>query len=363
MEPDAQQRAYLNRLPQDVALNADVTATRDLSHIVGSTELFARQHAAAVAAGDFDGRVRSCWGLIANGQESLEWVRLGLTHHDETRIEDAAGVLQWIGATKETEAVLRRLLGELPDGQAADSVAAAMENLYGPEPAPREPTSRGELFDGRFAAFTRTIYYVNASLEDVVTAGTEWLSGLGDRRFTKLEQPSLTDTFAALEPWAAPSWKQVWVATDSEWTAIFSQGDDIYTHTVVAKKLGCRSLRTNYAPRVVRDKRTISHGDRAFWFGYEDGTTRTVQASFQSRWEWHARGNPLPFEDAESYSAKRIPDRSTLELLNSYCGALGIRRDDPTFYQSSSLLVEHDAGAWRHRPRQATSAEWLAANR
>lgn len=228
---------------------------------------------------------------------------------------------------------------------------------------PRDGWAGDELDGGSLAAFASTIWFVDAPLDAVAEAGIEWLGALGGRRFVPLDGARLPDMLAALEPWAMPSWKQIWVQTDSRWTAIFSQGSDIPTQPVLGRRLGCRSLRTHHAPRVIRHGRTVSHGDCAFWFDDGRGSSRTIQASFQSRWVWHLSGEPLPFESIEAYSARRIPDRFTLERLNTYCAALGIRRADPDFYLPRALLVEQDISSWPRPPRQLSSLDWRAQYR
>jgi hypothetical protein len=185
---------------------------------------------------------------------------------------------------------------------------------------------------------------------------------LGGRRFVPVDGslPALLDM---LEPWAVLSWKQLLVPTRSTWTAIFSQGADIGTADVLGRELGCRSLRTHSSPRIVRDGTTVSFGDRAFWLQNGDGSWRSIQASFQSRWVWELAGDPLPFEQTEAYEARRIPERFDLPRLNAYCRALGIRRNDPDFYLARGVLIEQDTTGWPHLPRTLSSREWRVRNR
>lgn len=230
------------------------------------------------------------------------------------------------------------------------------------EPAERDAPIAEELFAGSFAPFTDAIWFVDAPFSTAVATTTAWLTELGGRRFVSVDEP-LPGLLDRLEPWAIPGWKHVLVPTRSNWTAIFSQGSDIGTHDVIGRKLGCRSLRTHYSPHIVRDGDTISFGDCAFWLRNEDDSGRSIQASFQSRWRWDLHGQPLPFEDLDSYGAKRIPDRFDLPRLNSYCRALGIQRNDPDFYLPQGLLIVADTAGWSHRPRTLSGREWRSSNR
>jgi len=223
-------------------------------------------------------------------------------------------------------------------------------------------TSGEELLDASFAQFTDTIWFVDAPFAAAAAAATAWLTRLGGRRFFPIDEP-LPELLGALEPWAMPSWKQILVATTSNWTAIFSQGSDIGSHDVLGRELGCRSLRTNSSPHIVRAGEVVNFGDTAFWLRDVDKSHRSIQASYQSRWEWHLDGPPLPFEDQRAYDAKRIVDRFDVSRMNSYCRALGIRRNDPDFYLPRGLLIEQDINGWPQHPRTLSGAEWRAANR
>lgn len=351
----------LDRLPQDVAAGSDAGRELELSDLAGSVDDYARAHDRALSDGDHRARARACWGLVARGTGSLAWVQHELASRDEERIEDAAGVLSWIGVPAALVPPLRALEDSLPDGQAADAVATALQSAVGPEPsAALIPTSE-ELFDGSLTAFTGTIWFVDAPFDVVVEEATAWVAGLGGRTWTQLDGPPPT-MLEALEPWAMPSWKQLLVQTRSNWTAIFSQGGDIGTHDVVGRRLQCRSLRTSYSPHTVRDGSVVSFGDCAFWLRNADDSTRSIQTSFQSRWRWDLHGEPLEFEDQSAYEVKRIPERFTLARMNSYCRTLGIRRNEPDFYLPRGCLIEQDISGWAP-PRTLSSREWLALNR
>jgi hypothetical protein len=67
---------------------------------------------------------------------------------------------------------------------------------------------------------------------------------------------------------------------------------------------------------------------------------RHVSARKDGRpWKFFQRGEVQPFEQVEHYENKHIRDRFTLEMLESYCAAVGIRAFDPSFYGPKSFLV------------------------
>ena len=70
-------------------------------------------------------------------------------------------------------------------------------------------------------------------------------------------------------------------------------------------------------------------------------------------------GDPQPFENLDSYTAKKIPDRFTLESLNEYCRSLGIERGNYGFNGPEGLLIEEDTSNWTHKPSQVRSTQRL----
>ena len=70
-----------------------------------------------------------------------------------------------------------------------------------------------------------------------------------------------------------------------------------------------------------------------------DIPTRAIAAHKESRWEFSANGEPLPFEETEQYQAKRIKDRLTFEMVERYCRHLGIELFDPEFYAGDAYII------------------------
>jgi hypothetical protein len=58
------------------------------------------------------------------------------------------------------------------------------------------------------------------------------------------------------------------------------------------------------------------------------------------RWTWDESGTPQLFETPDRYAARRIRDRFTIEMLDAYCRALGIRYFDSEFYGPDAVLIE-----------------------
>jgi len=72
-------------------------------------------------------------------------------------------------------------------------------------------------------------------------------------------------------------------------------------------------------------------------------TVRSISAMNDGgKWSFDTFGEALPFEEVESYQAKRVKDRFTPEMLDRYLKSLGIHAFDEAFYDSpgEAYLVE-----------------------
>lgn len=67
--------------------------------------------------------------------------------------------------------------------------------------------------------------------------------------------------------------------------------------------------------------------------------SRSIMAHTESSWEFSENGERLPFEDVDKYQRKRIRDRLTAEMIERYCGSLGIELFNPDFYMGESYII------------------------
>jgi hypothetical protein len=72
------------------------------------------------------------------------------------------------------------------------------------------------------------------------------------------------------------------------------------------------------------------------WNGRELAAAKLTRAILAMNdggpWRFDLVGEPLPFEQVERYSARRIRDRFTIPMLRDYLLALDIRAFDADFY-------------------------------
>jgi hypothetical protein len=145
--------------------------------------------------------------------------------------------------------------------------------------------------------------------------------------------------------------RQLFVETRSKWTAYFDCGIDGGDPTSVvgylSRTLRCRGVTALAQPHTIEQfkGRCGRYGGVQFQlFGPNEtdflNYVRTVYAQHDgSRWVFGVSGTPQPYEAPESYKARRIPDRFTSEMLESYCRALGIELFDLSFYGPRAVLI------------------------
>jgi hypothetical protein len=154
----------------------------------------------------------------------------------------------------------------------------------------------------------------------------------------------LEDILQSLEPLSMPQAERyLLIQCENGWTAYFDNhriGTDLGGPlTVLSERAACDAVRiceqgvtrkdgTRRSDAVIFELRRVVSGKSI--------TARAVELVKEGTWGWFTYGTPLSFEDVERYSEKRVADRFTLEMLERYANALGIKPFAPEFYLSRS---------------------------
>ncbi len=359
------------RLPQDVGSpsRGDRRGVPDARDLSGSARDYTLAYRAFQESGGFALRAEALWGLIARWPESRPAVEDLLHSNDHTSIEDAAGILTWVGCPDDLVDDLVALLGSLPDSSALDSVHAALpsevtDTLNLDEDGPTQRLTMDALpLGGAKDPFTQRICFLETDFVAATAALSKWF-GEGHARPPRLKRVrgSLEKLLDRLEPWEMPNRRDLVTETDGSWTAFFDKGG--YAAQVLARRLGIRSVETVFAPNVTSQGSIIRYGATVFIIedgargGYPASVVRTVHVSRQpSRWQADIRGEVQPFEDVSRYDRRLVRERFDIEALNEYCEAIGIRRADASFYGPRGLLLTKPAIA---PTKSMPSAQWRA---
>ena len=226
------------------------------------------------------------------------------------------------------------------------------------------------LLDNRWAPVTGAIGFLEVSAERAVQERLDWMTPiLAAYGMTLQARPlpagDLESQLTKLLPLtSAIRRREVFVATQSGWTAFFDNGrrgtDTDPPMTVLAKRLGCRGLSVTSIPNTINErKRTGNYGAIGFVLYGPAGTVRVAEAvNDGGRWTWNTFGEPLPFEEVDRYTNKRVRLRIDHELLGAYMSTFGLRPFDASFYApagSTSFLIE------RTGPKAPSEAEYTLA--
>lgn len=155
---------------------------------------------------------------------------------------------------------------------------------------------------------------------------------------------SMPACLATLDPMEAPWTKEVIIECDG-WTAYLNNGinggDLTAVAPAVARLEGWRCVGAEHMPRY-----GPGHAATQLWLQGPDGEPplghiRTLAAHAEDgRWRWHEAGSPQAFESTDRYAARRVRDRFDRALLVEYLSALGIRVDDPAFFNDGVSVVQ-----------------------
>lgn len=217
------------------------------------------------------------------------------------------------------------------------------------------------LLDNRFAPLTFTWGLVESPFDQFTQAFLQWQDQI-DRKFDLHTEStnfraSLSESLLKLEPLTTPQDRYLLTETRSGWSAIFANGlrvNDVFSPvSYLPTVLRCRGIDISCVP----DRSDSPHRGGFQIYGAikfaiygptneSDWLNRIRSVSVWNDvngWTFAAEGKIQPYEQTEHYRKRRITERFTSEMLESYCAALGIELFNPDFYGEQSLLV-HTTG-------------------
>ena len=210
------------------------------------------------------------------------------------------------------------------------------------------------LLDNRFAPLTFTWGFVESPFAQFSRAFLDWQDHLEEKFRVQSERKSfsapLSGSLFALDPLTTPLDRYLLTETHSGWSAIFSNGlrmNDVFSPvSYLPTVLKCRGLNI----RCVPDRSKTTDKDEVQIYGavefslYGPNKTdwlnvirRVSIANDVSGWQFAAQGEVQPYEQIENYRKRKIVERLTSDMLESYCAALGIELFNSDFYGEQSL--------------------------
>jgi hypothetical protein len=210
------------------------------------------------------------------------------------------------------------------------------------------------LLDNRFAPVTFTWGFVECPFAQFSRAFLGWQDQLEAKSSTQSRRKSfrapLSESLLALEPLTTPGDRYLLTETRSGWSAIFSNGlraNDVHSPvSYLPTVLKCRGLNISCVPdrSKTTDKEEVQIYGAVGFSLYGPNETdwlnriRSVSiANDVSGWQFAADGAVQPYEQIENYGKRKIVERLTPAMLESYCSALGIELFNSDFYGEQSL--------------------------
>jgi hypothetical protein len=212
------------------------------------------------------------------------------------------------------------------------------------------------LLNDKFAPLTHQVGFLEATLENTLEVFLKWQSEIGagfDRQpHHEWFDGPLQKALARLEPLTTPPTKVLLMETRSRWTAFFDNGlrvsDPESPVGHLCTIIPCRGVVVHCAPDrsqtrdhdalriygIVSLRMFASH--QTGWLNQERAV---VAMNDGGSWLFSADGIQQPFEEPESYKARRIADRFTDEMLERYCKALGIELYNESFYGMKAAVI------------------------
>lgn len=207
------------------------------------------------------------------------------------------------------------------------------------------------LLDERFAPITSSIGFLELPLDQVAAGLEQWRRVLGKNLRIERAAEGFPEVLHRLESLNSRSPRRELLVAAGRWTAYFDNSingsDPDGPIGCLAETLGCQGVVIDAVPNMVsNDGRgpnrygavqfTLFGPLRTDWINY----VRSVAVVNDDGWKFIATGTPQDFEEPGAYTARRIRDRFTSEMLERYCQALGIDVFNPDFYGPDAVLVE-----------------------
>jgi hypothetical protein len=202
----------------------------------------------------------------------------------------------------------------------------------------------------RFAPTTEAIGFVRAPLAHAADTLARWRRELDDETRVTPVRGSRPELLGKLEPLTgAVRPRELLVATAGDWTAYFDcglqGGDPVSVVRHLALLLGTQGVAAAAVPDTIGDEVPGRFGsiqfelfgpERTYFLNY----VRTVSVvNDGGNWRCDAAGDVQPFEEPEDNHARRTRDRFSLDMLASYCAALGIEPFGEDFYLDDGVLT------------------------
>ncbi|HEY0169928.1 MAG TPA: hypothetical protein VGB98_02665 [Pyrinomonadaceae bacterium] len=210
------------------------------------------------------------------------------------------------------------------------------------------------LLSGRLAPITSTVGFLEAPLAGAVGAFVDWQRSIYEPKGISVTHRPVTggleEVLLSLLPLTSVLRRRyLFVPTESPWVAFFDNGhggtDAFSVMSTLAQLLRCRGMRVTAIPDTIEGEFKEAKGrhgglvlevygpDQTHFLNY----VRSISVvNDGGKWDFNQGGTPFPFEDLSRYKARRVRDRFTFDMLESYLSELGVSPFKEEFYLPAS---------------------------
>lgn len=208
------------------------------------------------------------------------------------------------------------------------------------------------LFDNQLAPLTYCVGFLEMPYEALREKALAWMrTNVPALEECALDQP-FSQSLQQLQPVRTPLNKILLLETRGPWVAYFDNsrnGSDpagFIGH--LSQQLHCRGLRVRWEPASAAGDGpgTFSTSKNLIFTLYapEEREWLNIERSISlvndyGSWSFKASGTVQPYEQTERYTARRLRDRFTPEMLAAYCAQVGVHPFDAEFYGTRAHLV------------------------
>lgn len=203
--------------------------------------------------------------------------------------------------------------------------------------------SMASLLEAPAAPFVRKMGFFNVAFDTARAGVRDWLEQTKGRQGHTVTDQALSgpleEVLRSLLPLTMPDIeRRLLITTDGAWTAYFDNlqsGTDRSAIGALSRRMRCDAV--HFVARREAIVLTV-YGAQPTSTG--SNTIRDLRAfRDMSGWEFQQSGTPLPFEDTSAYRSAQVEARFTLDLLERYLRAMGIRAFQWDFYRPSAACL------------------------
>ena len=213
-------------------------------------------------------------------------------------------------------------------------------------------------FDNKYAPFTDCIGFIQCDVTLAAEKLMEWVTGWKNESFSSITCKSYSNQFSEvlelMQPFDCPEKICLFECADG-WTGYIENRDRTETGriTIIARFISDtkESIAVQAWPKSNGNKTVNGWGGGGMQYSQGANLIRNIFLSDQDKWELDFYGEPLPFEEIETYKERFVKNKFTPQMLQRYLLHFGIDFFNDDFYMptgSKAYIIEMARDKYDH---------------